>query len=1661
MTLVALAGTPLVLGACGDDDPGNETEVRVYPDSASAPDPASGTTELGLELTLSWTGPEDAASYDVYLGDDAIDVAAAEANGAAFIGNTSAATWDLTELSGASTYFWRVDTHFDDGGVSVGRLWSFSTVDGDGPPPVVTTPDPADGASNVAQDATLGWAESAGATSYDVYFSQSASDVISATTADTAFAGNVTETSWTPAGLDSDKTYFWRVDALNENGATTGTLWSFSTVGINAPERATNPTPAADAEDVLADTTLSWTGDDEATAFQLYITASLAAATADEPTDTIWSGEVTETTYAPDAPFDLGRTVYWRVDTLAQGGTTRGVVWSFDTEQPELPLAAVVTMPTNGETDVATDATFAWEGGDGATEFELFLAADDAELASVGITTETTWAPEEPLQASTAYRWRVDARNQVGTVAGEVATFDTAAPAPRPFFRGAELALALGPDALLVGWSDALDDVTAAADFEYAVYIGADDDSIDWETPVATLVGETRTVLDAASLGSPAAGSTMAVAVRAFDADGTSDGNSSIITAWFPDGETRLYLDAAAAAGGDGSFATPYSTMGEAIAGLNASADPSLALVVLAGEYSGEAALTTASTVRIIGGVGEVADDADDAILAAYDPWNTPSVWTNDGAATEGMLGLGSGVRHLIGMTFSSYTGTAVVGDYVELLLMGSRFTDAEYYYDDDAGEGVETCAADLSGSGEPVGLEVVGCRFEDINEGLRIGVPLSHLAVRGNDVHNVDGAIVSWVNYYDADLDENVEEPVEVSDSFATYVQGNTGWRTSSLVRLGIAGAPNNDARTFELDLANNRLRGCRSDVVRLARLGGLGSGAEFDFDIRDNAMWSMQGDLVDLSYSRYDDLVPEFASLTLVAVDNTIVHGNSEGLRVSGAVPSTGGRVDVLVARNFASNLESEFFDYSGLYLEADDYESLVTRSDIELDFVIEDNIAWATDGLADFYEVPFALTGQVNILVEDNFNSGSGDGVYISNPRWWWNPADADERAFDFNVEIVGNSFSVEDGGVEVRDLDLTGGALTFDIRDNDFVTGDAAIYLRNRDFNSEDEIDIEYDLSDLPATNALYRIANNTARSTGDGLETSVRGGQTGSRLEILNNDFWSYDDRPMDMNFADVDVFIHHNTLRGVDDDGIKLNQRETQFEGHSLVSVFDNMVGPVERAVFDFRTEPAPDGVAQRELDIWVANNDFQDSNESESAYFSSIRNSLMLFERNLFGRSDVDSDEGLNVSCSTASVGVFRNNIVWDSGGDGLDIRNCGFETWNSTIGASAGTSTSDAGLSSNSDQFFVANSVVSGNAGDGDFEAFSSPPVYTFYQNGWMPGFGSIEGPEAYRGCSDPLDTLECARMAPWAPTYDAGHPNARFNDVDGSRNDMGAFGGRHAGEIGPLAGEPSAPLSLIGLRPFADLNAGVNLLDPSSPITLVFNQEVDPSSIAGAVSLVSFEADEVSGTFATDGNRVTFTPSSPLDEATHYEVRVSTAITTAEGQPMGAPEFRYVTTRTSAVIELIEPNNSSASATGIDGPVFHVEDGFDPYGAVTEDRWDIYSFDLEAGERLIAQLVMDSPVASPQYAAFVAVTTTDFDSLVSWAILNLQVDDDSTHGESYVDFVAPESGTYFVALIPNLLLDSDQENWPEYAFREEPVATDYVSTYTLRGMVRPLTP
>jgi len=101
------------------------------PGAVGNPQPAHDATDVQLNAILSWTPADSATSHQFYFGTDKEAVRHADTGSPEYKGPKAldAESYDPGLLDADTTYYWRVDEVDDQGHVSTGPLWIFTTGD--------------------------------------------------------------------------------------------------------------------------------------------------------------------------------------------------------------------------------------------------------------------------------------------------------------------------------------------------------------------------------------------------------------------------------------------------------------------------------------------------------------------------------------------------------------------------------------------------------------------------------------------------------------------------------------------------------------------------------------------------------------------------------------------------------------------------------------------------------------------------------------------------------------------------------------------------------------------------------------------------------------------------------------------------------------------------------------------------------------------------------------------------------------------------------------------------------------------------------------------------------------------------------------------------------------------------------------------------------------------------------------------------------------------------------------------------------------------------------------------------------------------------------------------------------------------------------------------
>jgi len=280
--------------------------------------------------------------------------------------------------------------------------------------PTAYRPDPADGAIHKDTWISISWEPGTSAVSHDVYFGDNSDDV--STGAESTFQGNQGGTFLVvgfpgfafPDGLVPGKTYYWRIDEVNDlhpDSPWKGDVWSF----MIPPKTAYFPDPADGAESVGVDVELSWAAGFGSKLHYVYFGDNF-----DDVNNAAGALPHGTTDYNPGT-LTMAKTYYWRVDEFDIVETHKGDVWSFITD------GAVTSLePANGALDVTQTPILTWTPGVFGASHEVYFGTDkeavknadtsSPEYKGSGNLGSESYEPGQ-LEWNTTYYWRVDEAN--------------------------------------------------------------------------------------------------------------------------------------------------------------------------------------------------------------------------------------------------------------------------------------------------------------------------------------------------------------------------------------------------------------------------------------------------------------------------------------------------------------------------------------------------------------------------------------------------------------------------------------------------------------------------------------------------------------------------------------------------------------------------------------------------------------------------------------------------------------------------------------------------------------------------------------------------------------------------------------------------------------------------------------------------------------------------------------------------------------------------------------------------------------------------------------------------------------------------------------------------------------------------------------------------
>ena len=422
---------------------------------ARYPNPRDRSTHEDAWANLTWTAGDLAVSHDVYFGED-FD-AVNEGTQGTFRGNKPVASLIVgfpgcpypEGLVPGKTYYWRIDevnpTHPDS--PWRGAVWSFSI-----PSKKAYQPSPATGAKFMNPDVDLTWQKGYKAAIHYVYFGDDYDTVNNA-------VGALPQpiTTYDPKTLQFEKTYYWRVDELDDTKDThKGDVWSFTTAppglgkvrreiwenipgtDLNALKSNFNYPSNPTVSDELTSFNSPEYGDDYGGRLHGWLHVPLAGeytfwvagddqtelwlSTDDDPANAVLIASVPE--YAnpqewekypsqQSQPITLQADRYYIMALWKEGGggdhcaaawqgpaiATRAVITG-TYMKPFEALWALGPKPSNRAADVSQTTALSWKPGEKAAKHDVYFGTNEQAVANAGTTTAGIYRGRQNLDAT-------------------------------------------------------------------------------------------------------------------------------------------------------------------------------------------------------------------------------------------------------------------------------------------------------------------------------------------------------------------------------------------------------------------------------------------------------------------------------------------------------------------------------------------------------------------------------------------------------------------------------------------------------------------------------------------------------------------------------------------------------------------------------------------------------------------------------------------------------------------------------------------------------------------------------------------------------------------------------------------------------------------------------------------------------------------------------------------------------------------------------------------------------------------------------------------------------------------------------------------------------------------------------------------------------------
>ena len=325
----------------------------------AAPRVTIGNSSASGKPQLTWAAVDGAAKYEIYRSTQ-------QSTGYSLLGTTTSTSYVNTGAAVGKTYYYKVCAVN-----SAGTSAYSNIVSGRAKAAIPAAPRVTIGNSSASGKPRLTWAAVDGAAKYEIYRSTQQS---------TGFTllGTTTSTNYVNTGAAVGTTYYYKVRALNVDGA--AGAYSSTVSGAAKAVAPAAPTVTITYSD-SGKPKLTWSAVSGAASYRVYRSESRG-------TGYSMLGTTTSTSYV-NTGAAVGKTYYYRVKAVNSAGTSAYSNIVSGTARTPAPAAPVLK---GGTSSASGKPQLTWAAVNGAAKYDVYRSnSADGTFSKVGSTDKTTY----------------------------------------------------------------------------------------------------------------------------------------------------------------------------------------------------------------------------------------------------------------------------------------------------------------------------------------------------------------------------------------------------------------------------------------------------------------------------------------------------------------------------------------------------------------------------------------------------------------------------------------------------------------------------------------------------------------------------------------------------------------------------------------------------------------------------------------------------------------------------------------------------------------------------------------------------------------------------------------------------------------------------------------------------------------------------------------------------------------------------------------------------------------------------------------------------------------------------------------------------------------------------------------------------------------------